>query len=185
MGGSHSLSSPFRITRGTRQCSPLSPVFLNVFLDDLLRELNDSPYGLYVEQEKVNSFAYANDVSLIANTITDLQAMINICTNYANKWRFSFGIKKSKCFIAGDIPFQSSPKWELYGNTMNIELSVEILGTIFNHPGTSCDHTAQRIQNCRRARAYYGYSNIGLRYPGLHTEVKLYLWNSICLPVLS
>ena len=45
----------------------------------------------------VNSFAYAGDVNLLCTTVAGLQRLIDICTNYADKGRFSFGIKKTKC----------------------------------------------------------------------------------------
>ena len=66
---------------------------------------------------------------------------------------------------------------------MKTESNIEILGTIFNSSGKGADHVAKRIQNCRRV--LYGYSNVGLCYPGLNTEAKLYLWSSICVPILT
>ena len=60
---------------------------------------------------------------------------------------------------------------------------MEVLCTVFNSSGTSRDHIDKRIQNCRRV--YYSYNNAGMCYPGLSTDVKSYLWTSVCLPVLT
>ena len=63
-------------------------MFFNLFLDDLFKELNGSPFVKYVERERVNSFAFADDLRLFGTTIPDVQALINICIQYANKWSF-------------------------------------------------------------------------------------------------
>ena len=60
---------------------------------------------------------------------------------------------------------------------------MEILGIVYNTHMTGIDHATKRINNCRRV--YYSYNNVGLCYPGLHTDAKKYLWTTICQPVLT
>ena len=43
-------------------------------------------------------------------------------------------------------------------------------------------HAVSRMQKCRRA--YYSLQDVGMKYPGCSSDVKAYLWNSICQPVL-
>jgi hypothetical protein len=57
--------------------------------------------------------AYADDITLVAAPPIDLQALINICTDYADAWRFSYGLKKTACMVIGRCPRQRPPTWFL------------------------------------------------------------------------
>ena len=52
----------------------------------------------------------------------------------------------------------------------------------FSNSNSSVDHVEGRIAACRRN--FYALSNVSLPYPGLTTEVKSYLWKTVCSPVL-
>ena len=42
-------------------------------------------------------------------------SVLLICTSYANRWRFKFGLQKSQCMIGGKSPhcFSTDPTWYL------------------------------------------------------------------------
>ena len=75
----------FNVSRGTRQGSLLSPYLFNMFLSDLLYELDSINQGLRIGSHLYNSFAYADDVSLFASTVPGLQQLINKCVEYSVK----------------------------------------------------------------------------------------------------
>ena len=85
-------------------------------------------FGARIENCKFESFAYADDITLFSPTIGGLQGLIDICIEYAVKWRFNFGISKSKCMVAGHSLFKAEPHWQLYNN-MCME-NVDVLETL-------------------------------------------------------
>ena len=77
----------------------LSPTLFNIFIDDLLLVLQLSESGVRIGSQQISSFAYADDITLLSTILPDLQHLINLCTDYAQTWRFDFGIKKIKMYV--------------------------------------------------------------------------------------
>ena len=44
--------------------------------------------------------AYADDITVFSTNAKDLQRLIDMCTMYSDRWRFKYGIDKSKCMIS-------------------------------------------------------------------------------------
>ena len=64
--------------------------------------LKKSDFGRKIRSDGYNTFAYyAEDVSVFSSTTTELQELIDICEQYAQTWRLSVGLEKTKCMIYG------------------------------------------------------------------------------------
>ena len=59
----------------------LSPLLDNVYTDDLNHHLQAAGVGCYVIG--VNSLSYADDMLLLAPTVTALQTLLEVCLAYA------------------------------------------------------------------------------------------------------
>ena len=175
-------SSSFTITRGTRQGSLLSPYLFNVFIDSLLRQLQQTNYGLRLGDSCYQSIAYADDITVFSPTATGLQSLIDICHRYACQWRFSFGLKKTKCMTAGKHILDSQTTWLLGDRPIDNVDNLEVLGVVLDNVGSCLPHTNKRIQKSRQS--YFGLVPLGLNYPGLQSNVKAYIWNLVCRPTL-
>ena len=177
------LSAPFHPTRGTKQGSLLSPALFNIFLNDLLLTLQRCPRGLRIGSHCYNSFAYADDVTLMSCLPEDLQCLINICEAYAEQWRFSFGLKKTQCMTVGKSSYSTPPSWTMKGTPIQEQETLTILGVTFSANLSAGPHVEKRIQNCRRGM--FSLAQMGSMYPGLCTAAKRHLWLSIGLPTLT
>ena len=169
-----SYSDRICVSKGVRQGSVLSPCLFNIFINDMLKELTMAKSGTCIGNIDLNNFAYADDITVFSATVAGLQHLINICVNYANTWRFTFNIKKSKCVILGKTHFYEQPAWSLGGAKLDIVENLDILGVVFSETQNSAQHVDKRTSKCRGA--YYSLSEIGMSYPGLASDVKAYLW---------
>ena len=73
---SKSLSMAFRCSNGISQEEQLSPLLYNVYTDELNHHLQATGLGCFVGGAWVNSLSYADDMVLLAPTVTALRGTI-------------------------------------------------------------------------------------------------------------
>ena len=130
----------------------------------------------------INSVVFADDVTVFSSTVVGLQELIDTCFQYAQKYRFKFGVRKSKCLVMGPPLLTTKPTWKLGEATLTTETELEVLGITFSEKLTYQAHVNKRATACRRR--IFGLTSIGMSYPGLAAEVKAYLWNAVGAPML-
>ena len=106
----------------------------------------NSPHGVHIMNHIYNSIAYADDITLLSTTVTDMQDLISMCYNYSIKWRFTYGIKETFCLTVGNKNTVKDPILHLGNERVKNVNSVEILVYCFNACGTCIDHISIRIQ---------------------------------------
>ena len=154
----------FRVLRGTKHGSILSPTIFDIFINDLLVELSTSGVSIRIEDKLFNAFAFADDINLMCLKTHDLQILINICYQYSRKWRFRFGINKTHCMISNKNPFIKYPSWNLGGHKIKNTVSLEIIGTMFTS-NISCDaHIDKRANASRRGLYCFGFGGLFLSW---------------------
>ena len=84
------ISRKFSLKQGIRQGAILSPLLYSVFVDELLDQLCNSGLGVSLNGVFCGSPMYADDLALIAESQTDLQAMLNLVGSYASTNAFFF-----------------------------------------------------------------------------------------------
>ena len=178
------FSNMFEVTKGTRQGSVLSPKLFNIFIDDLLRELYTMSDNVCIGDYSFNVFAYADDITVVCTSVPGLQRLIDTCTNYAISWRFKFGFEKTKCMVISGKSLSTEPIWYLNNHRLENVNSLEILGVVFEDcPSVSQTGSVdKRTEKCRRS--FHSMRDIGMSYPGLASDAKAYIWNTMCQPIL-
>ena len=147
--------------------------------------LHNTDAGVRIGQDIYNCFAYADDVTLFSATIPGLQQLINVCSSYASKWRFVFGIEKTRILCLGNDSWCKKPTWYLgnQSNEINNVSELNLLGLTYTTSGSYDTHIQNRISATRRS--LYKYNDKGWCFPGLSCDSKVYLWKSTGVKALT
>ena len=95
------LSQPFRVSNGVRQGGILSPLFFSLYMNNLLKELNDSGIGCHIGNYYLGALGYADDIVLLCPSKEGLRKLIKICERYAMDHDILFNGNKSKLLVFG------------------------------------------------------------------------------------
>ena len=90
-----SISRQFQCRNGVKQGGVLSPTLFCIFFDELLRMLENSGVGCYLGHRFMGALSYADDVALIAPTITAARMMLRVCEDFASRYKVLFNAEKS------------------------------------------------------------------------------------------
>ena len=144
-------TEPCKIGRGSRQGCILSPILYNLYSEMLIREaLEGHDEGVRVGGQLVQSIRYADDSSIVADTETGLQKLIDSVVNHAKNYGMKVNIVKTKVMR---IAKQRSGNLQIYiGNTQVEEVkSFRYLGSIVSSDGTNTNDIKARIGTAKAA----------------------------------
>ena len=81
-----------------RQGCPLSPVLFNLYINDLLNDLNENSFDSVHLSDKlqITCLAYADDIILISKSALGLQNLLNCLHKFGEEWKMKVNTTKTK-----------------------------------------------------------------------------------------
>ena len=137
-------SSEFSVSNGVRQGAVASPLYFNVYLDDLFVHMKDSGLGCHIDNYFYGLFGYADDCALLSPSREGLQSMLDICAKYFADHGINISVNvipeksKTKCmaFNISDTPASLS----LYNIMLPwVKSAIHLGHTITTHDVTNFD----------------------------------------------
>ena len=105
--------------RGTISICICAPFYYTVFINDLLKDLSASTYGLHIGEVPLSAPTQADDIVLLSLSRKGLQEMLDMCRNYANRWRYTYNPAKCSSMLMDRRQRQNTPLPVLrYGETL-------------------------------------------------------------------
>ena len=87
--------------------------------------------------------------------------------------------------VAGHILLKAEPHWQFYINMSMENVDVlETLSVVMSNDGIADINIQKIIDRPKCRQAYLSLDNIGMPYPGLPIDIKMYLYKTVCLPTL-
>ena len=84
------------INIGVKQGGILSPLFYNVFEDDLMKELKHKNLGCTIGGLYFGTVFYADDIMLLSASVRKMKEMVKICCNYCCRYGIHINATKTK-----------------------------------------------------------------------------------------
>ena len=130
---------------------------------------------------------YADNLALIAESPDELQAMLNIVSSYALRWRYQLNPEKSTIMVFGELnrtrnSARLQRKWYLSGSQIQEADHQHHLGILCSVLNSPIHWTNER---CSVARStFLALNAVGSRFGCLHPITTHRLYSTLCLPIL-
>ena len=108
-------SDTFTIEQGMAQGCSLSPILFSVFINDLLKEVEQNGLGIQLSSGKtVGGMLFADDFVGISDSKESLQKLLDVVYSYCSKWRLRENVSKSAVMVFSKIAVNGCWKWGEY-----------------------------------------------------------------------
>ena len=93
-------SASFSISNSAKHCGFILPLLFSLYIDELFILLKQSGFDCHVGLTYAGAFGYADDITLVAPSLSSLKQMISICEKFAKCHFIVFNPSKTKllCF---------------------------------------------------------------------------------------
>ena len=124
------ISTNLSVSNGVRQEGVLSPILLNVYIDELLLRLKQHDFGCHIGNRFVGGLCYADDLTILSPSVRGLQKMVGICEEFAKDYYVTFNSSKTLCMCLGKMPEYPEPQIYLNGMIFQWVKNARRLGNI-------------------------------------------------------
>ena len=160
------------------QGSILGPVLFNIYINDLLEKLQATRLGAAMPRTTITALGYADDIVLIADKPSKLQAQIDIC----EKWSRENGMRfnRDKCKVMALNAPQKSLKFKLSGESIEIVSKTKYLGIIFSRSRQTSLYGKHIAEILERAEVRVNLiRHMGFHKDGLRPETAIRMYKTM------
>ena len=175
------FSEFFHLECGIRQGGVLSPYLFALYIDSVIDQLKLLQFGCFVRYVNFNILMYADDIILVAPTISSLQLLVTECQKALNFLELSINVKKCACIrICRRHSAACSPISLCDGQLVHWSNSITYLGvTIVSATCFSCSFKEAKCKFYRAFNAIFG--KVGRC---ANEVVTVELLRAKCMPIL-
>ena len=176
----HVKSDSYRCTNGIRQGGLLSPLLYNIYIDELNDRLAQAGVGCSIGGQNINVLSYADDMVIMAPTVTALQVLLDICVDFANGHDIVYNTSKTVCMLLK--PRRSNATFvtdiNLGGTALQYVEEFKYLGHIISE---DCRDEKDVHKQFRRQNAV---GNMLIKkFNFASKDIKIQLFKSYCYPI--
>ena len=157
----HGLTNSIKLKDSIRQGGVLSVVQYSLMMDEIAKEIKKENLGIQLpgQEEKIGCLLWVDDVVLMSSSKEELQKMLDITNEIANRYHLEFGKEKSQTMIinGGRKKNEANENFKLGNMTLDNTNKYKYLGEYINAKN-NLDDQLQTI----RAKTEAAYQTIML-----------------------
>ena len=105
-------SAAFRVEQGVAQGCSLSPILFSVFINGLLKDVEEAGLGIEISSGKrMGGMLFADDFVGVSESRESLQKLIDVVYRYCNRWRLKANVGKSAVMVFSKDRVEGRWKW--------------------------------------------------------------------------
>jgi len=177
----NAFSSFFKLDCGIRQGGVLSPHLFAIYIDSLIDKVKSCHVGCYVNWTCISILLYADDILLLAPSVTALQRLLFVCESELQAIDMTINTGKSACMRIGPrFNVQCDNIATIDGHEIIWVNSLRYLGVYLSSSRAfSCSYSQAKRSFYRSFNAIFGkIGRVALE------SVIIHLMKSKCLPSL-
>jgi hypothetical protein len=142
-------SEAFDVEQGVAQGCSLSPILFSVFINGLLREVEEAEIGIDLSSGgRLGGLLFADDFVGVSESKDQLQTLIDVVQAYCRKWRLKANVSKSAVMVFARESVDGAWKWGEY--VLPRVSKYTYLGVDFTSTGAWDVHIKNVLDNGRR-----------------------------------
>ena len=165
--------------RGLRQGCTLSPLLFTLIMEELVQRVKKVGVGVPIDQDKLCILTFADDIVLMAETMEDMQKMLDEIGEFSSDIKLNFEVDKSKVMII-NREMQNGEKCELMGKALGMVDEYKYLGLTIDKTGLMKEKNGIR----KKAEKMYGIINGKINCRANKYEVVRGLWKGLAVPTV-
>ena len=171
------FSNKFSTSNGIRQGGIISPLLFNVYIDVLLTRLKNRNVGCFIGNMYVGCLGYADDVTLLAPSVSSLQNMLEVCNLYGKDYGLQYNCQKTVCMKMSQKNCNLvNYKVSLDGTQLKWVQSVSFLGIFVSY---NMDDTNEFIH--KRGSFYSSVNSLLGNFRGVPRNILNVLFSHYCV----
>jgi hypothetical protein len=162
-------------TEGVKQGGVLSPYLFNYFINELLTRCTNENIGAFVGGCNLSIIAYCDDIMLLSPSYGQSIKLLEICFDFAKKWKMDFNPNKSVCLTLGT---EQKESLEVNGNRIcNVE-GFEYLGLPLGKNSFILEFIEEKWKKVEKSM--YSLYGLGCKPMGSSPRLISFLFKQYC-----
>ena len=180
------MSKPLKETLGVGQGKIRSSDHYKIYINPVLETLDKAELGVNIGHINTGVSCVADDLYLMTDNQTKLQALLDVCQHYGQQYRITYGASKTVISVVGSASdrqyYKEIQPWKMDNLQVSVKDDNDHLGLIVSGQDEETKNVDQKLKKARGAL----FKLLGPAYSSkclLSPTVKIHLFRTYICPI--